>query len=78
MSNTIIEQERHGIWIAASFILALLALALAFSAFVRTNSIMVGMHMEMALLNDKIETNKAAASNKAPVAAPVEAPAAVK
>lgn len=51
----IISQERQGFWIAASFIVALLALALAFSAMWRLNMTLVASQAEMMILNSKIE-----------------------
>ena len=69
----IIEQERQGFWIAASFIVALLALILAFSALWRLNSVMVGSQMEIFALNSKIETLKGKMTQ--PAAAPMSAAA---
>lgn len=69
--NHIIEQERHGFWIAASFIVGLLALVTAFSAIWRLNTTLVGTQMEIVLLNNKIDTIKKAGQPTAPATAPV-------
>jgi hypothetical protein len=76
MMSPIIEQERHGFWIAASFIVALLALVLAFSTLWRLNSVMVGSQMEIFALNSKIETlkGKVATPAAAPMSAAADAP----
>lgn len=75
----IIDPERHGLWIAASFILALLALVVAFASMQRTNIVLVGTQAEVVALNNKIEALKAekAAPAVAPTAAaaPAAAPA---
>ena len=74
--DNLIEKERHGFWIAITFILALLALVLAFSAVWRLNVSLVGSHMEILALNGKIEALKsdqrkpAHATMPAPDAAP--------
>jgi hypothetical protein len=56
----IISQERQGFWIAVSFIVALLALALALSAMWRLNMTLVASQAEMMILNSKIEAMKMA------------------
>lgn len=66
--NHIIEPERQGLWIAATFIVALLALSLAFAALKRTNSLLVGTQAEVVFLNNKIEEMKAEKA-KSPAAA---------
>lgn len=73
--DNIIEKERQGLWIAISFIIALLALVLAFSALWRLNVVVVGSHMEILALNGKIEAlrgdqRKSAAAMPASDAAP--------
>lgn len=72
----IIEPERQGLWIAATFILALLALSLAFASLQRTNGVLVGTQAEVVFLNNKIEKLKAEVA-KAPAtpAAPAVAQA---
>lgn len=75
--NHIIEPERHGLWIAATFIVALIALSLAFATLKRTNSVLVGTQAEVGFLNKKIQKLEEA-NGKAPAAtaATAEAPAA--
>jgi Tfp pilus assembly protein PilN len=51
----IIEPERHGLWIAATFVMALLALGLAVTSVVRANIVHNGTQMEVVILNQKIE-----------------------
>lgn len=51
----IIEPERHGLWIAVTFIIALLALALAVTSVIRANIVHTGTQMEVVILNKKIE-----------------------
>jgi hypothetical protein len=51
----IIEPERHGLWIAVTFIIALLALALSVTSIVRANIVHTGTQMEVVILNKKIE-----------------------
>lgn len=53
--NHIIEPERHGIWIASTFVLALLALVIAIIGLNRTNDLMYMTQTEVLLLNKKIE-----------------------
>ncbi|MDA8224385.1 MAG: hypothetical protein M0T86_00550 [Betaproteobacteria bacterium] len=51
----IIEPERHGIWIAAAFILALLALVVALVGLNRSSTASATMELEILMLNKKIE-----------------------
>lgn len=51
----IIEPERHGLWIAVTFIIALLALALSVTSVIRANIVHTGTQMEVVILNKKIE-----------------------
>lgn len=51
----IIEPERHGLWIAVTFIIALLSLGLAITSVVRANIIHTGTQMEVLILNQKID-----------------------
>lgn len=60
----IIEPERFGLWIAATFVIALLALVTAFVSIKRSNDLMYVTQTEVLLLNKKIET--ANPSAKAP------------
>lgn len=74
----IIEPERHGLWIAVAFILALLALGLAFASLQRVNVVLVATQAEVVALNNKIEKLKlASAKAEAPATAAAAAPAAV-
>jgi hypothetical protein len=51
----IIEPDRQGIWIAATFIVALLALVVAIVGVSRNNDLMYMTQTELLLINDKIE-----------------------
>lgn len=51
----IIEPERHGLWIAVTFVIALLSLGLAITSVVRANFVHTGTQMEVMILNKKIE-----------------------
>lgn len=77
-ANHIIEPERHGLWIAATFTLALLALVLGFASLHRINLSIAGTQGEIVGLNNKIEQIKSerAAERQAASAAAVAAPAA--
>lgn len=51
----VIEPERHGLWIAVTFVIALLSLGLAVTSVVRANIVHTGTQMEVMILNQKIE-----------------------
>jgi hypothetical protein len=51
----IIEPERFGLWIAVTFVIALLALVMALVGLNRTSDLMYMTQMETLLLNKKIE-----------------------
>lgn len=70
--DNIIEPSRQGLWIAATFVMALLALVVAFVGVNRNNDLMYITQTELLLINQKIE---AIQGGKAPAAAPA-APAA--
>jgi hypothetical protein len=65
----VIEPERFGIWIAVTFVIALLALVMAFIAIDRADESAMVTQTEILLLNKKIEGSQPA------VAAPTEAEA---
>jgi hypothetical protein len=65
----VIEPERFGIWIAVTFVIALLALVMAFIAINRADEAAMITQTEILLLNKKIEGSQPA------VAAPAEAEA---
>ena len=65
----IIEPERQGLWIAATFILALLALVLAFLGYQRATQITYLTQAEVLLLNKKIENVAKGTPAQAPEAA---------
>ena len=50
----IIEPERHGLWIAVAFILALLALVVAIIGIQRSNELAYVTQAEMLILNNKV------------------------
>ncbi len=67
----IIEPERMGLWVAATFIVALLALVLAFVAVKRNNDLAYMTQMQFLMLNNKVEqggTGAAAPAAPAPEA----------
>jgi hypothetical protein len=70
--DNIIEPERHGLWIAVTFIIALLALGMVVVQQYRTSQIAVATQLEVLKLNQKIEKAQKA------VAAPPAAPAAAQ
>jgi Tfp pilus assembly protein PilN len=71
----IIEPERMGLWTAAAFILALLALVVALVGTYRTNGYLAATQIEMLMLNKKIEAaSQQAAAAPAPVAEVAPAP----
>lgn len=55
MSDNIISSERFGIWIAVTFVIALLALIVALVAVNRTSELTTITQGEILLLNKKIE-----------------------
>lgn len=66
----IIEPERFGIWIAVTFVIALLALIVAIGAVKQTNDLTTITQGEVLLLNKKIEgAQPAAVAPAAPEAA---------
>lgn len=73
MSNHIIETERHGLWIAVTFILALLALSVGVVSMVRVQQVGVATQLEVLALHKRIQKIEKGA---APVAAPAAAEAA--
>ena len=73
----IIEPQRLGLWVAAAFILALLALVLSIVSMNRNSDRMVVTQAEILLLNKKIQAlQKDAAPPAAPAAPAAAAPAA--
>lgn len=62
----IIEPERQGLWIAATFILALLALVVAIVGIQRNNELAYVTQAEMLMLNKKVEGGGKAESAPAP------------
>ena len=68
----IIEPERIGLWVAASFVLALLALVVAIVAIHRNAELAVVTQSEVMMLNQKIVKNQPAAAAEAPAAAEVK------
>lgn len=68
----IIEPERLGLWTAATFILALLALVLAIIGLNRGSDLMYMTQAEALLLNKKIEDAKQAGNAPATPAEPAQ------
>jgi uncharacterized membrane protein YccF (DUF307 family) len=56
--DNIIETERQGLWIAVTFIIALLALVIAIVGVSRTNDLMYMTQTELLLINNKIESSQ--------------------
>ncbi len=71
--NHIIEPERQGLWIAVTFILALLAFVLALVGLSNSKDVMYMTQAEVMLLNKKIDGAKPAAATPAIPTAPAEA-----
>lgn len=67
----IIEPERMGLWVAVTFVIALLALVTALVAIQRNTELAVVTQSEVMMLNKKIEGGSSAAP--AAEAAPAEA-----
>lgn len=67
----IIEPERMGLWTAAAFILALLALVVALASIYRTNDMMAATQLQILVLNKKI-ADAAKEGSAAPAASPQE------
>ena len=80
MSNVkhVIDPERMGTWVAASFVLALLALVLAFVALQRNKELAYMSQYEVLVLNKKIEEMKAASKPADVIPEPRSAEAAEK
>lgn len=70
--NHVIEPERFGIWIAVTFVIALMALVLSLLAIRNTHDLTAITQAEVLLLNKKIEGGQSAA----PAAATAEPAAA--
>lgn len=77
MPNSIIETERHGLWIAVAFILALLALGMSVVANKRLLAVTVGTQLEVLALDKRLDRLEKKLNAQAAAAAPVavEAPA---
>ena len=65
--DNIIEPSRQGIWVAATFVMALLALVVAIVGVTRNSELLYMTQTELLLINQKIE---ALQGGKAPAAAP--------
>ncbi len=72
MPDSIIKTERHGLWAAAAFVLALLAVIIGLVAVKRVHQVTVGTQIEVLVLSKKIDKLEAqlAAQAAAPAAAP--------
>jgi hypothetical protein len=74
----IIEPERQGLWIAVTFIIALLALVVALVGISRINNTVVATQLEVLVLNQRIaalQANQTAPATPAAPATPEAAPA---
>lgn len=70
--NHIIEPQRMGLWVAVTFIIALLAIVVALVAIQRSNELAYLTQAEVLMLHKKIQQ-----SNAAPAAPAAEAAAEV-
>lgn len=70
----IIEPERQGLWIAVTFVIALLALVVAILGISRINNTVVATQLEVLVLNKKIEGLQASKTPAAPAAPAPMAP----
>lgn len=66
--DNMIEPARHGIWIAATFVIALLALVVAVVGASRNNDLMYMTQTEMLLINEKIEALQSGGAAQPPAA----------
>jgi hypothetical protein len=64
----IIEPERVGLWVAVTFVVALLALVVAIVAIQRNAELAIVTQSEVMLLNKKIVEGKPASAPEAPAA----------
>lgn len=62
----IIEPERQGLWIAVTFIIALIALALSVISITRIDDTVAATQLEILYLNKKIDGMNAAPAAVAP------------
>lgn len=71
MSNEqIIAPERQGLWIAATFVVALLGLVIAVVGMVKAQAVHEGTQIEVLALTKKIETLQRQAAQPAPAVSP--------
>ncbi|ARU30844.1 hypothetical protein CAP31_03570 [Sulfuriferula sp. AH1] len=71
----IIEPERQGLWIAVTFIIALLSFVIALVGISRINNTVVATQLEVLILNKKIESLQANKNTPAPMPMAPMAPA---
>lgn len=78
MSNHIIEPERHGLWIAAAFIVALMGVSVGVVSMIRVHQLAMMNGIQVLALNKRIVglENKIAALTPAAPAPAAAAPAA--
>jgi hypothetical protein len=67
----IIEPERQGLWIAVTFIIALLSFVIALVGISRINNTVIATQLEVLVLNKKIEALETAKTATPPAPAPV-------
>ncbi len=73
MPDSIIKTERHGLWAAAAFVLALLAVIIGLVAVKRVHQVTVGTQIEVLVLSKKIDKLEAQLKAQAAAAPAVEA-----
>lgn len=74
----LIDPRNMPLWIAAGFILALLALVLAFVSLHRTNMVLLATQAQVMVLSKKIDESRAPATAQLGAPAAPAAPAATK
>ncbi|MDR3390414.1 MAG: hypothetical protein P4L77_01660 [Sulfuriferula sp.] len=69
----IIEPERQGLWIAVTFIIALLSFVIALVGISRINNTVIATQLEVLVLNKRIEAMETAKTATPPAPAPAPA-----
>ena len=75
MPDSIIKTERHGLWAAAAFVLALLAVVIGLVAVKRVHQLTVATQIEVLALSKKVDKLEARIGAQAAAPAVEAAPA---
>lgn len=75
MPDSIIKTERHGLWAAAAFVLALLAVVIGLVAVKRVHQLTVATQIEVLALSKKVDKLEARVGAQAAAPAVEAAPA---